>query len=113
VGGGFLVVGFLALTTVDTEAFRPTGRQVAVLVYLGVVASGLGFYGWNRGAAIVTNPGVLAVFNNLKIPLGVLVALVFFGESAESWRLAGGSVLILVALALSLKKGRQDSGTPV
>ncbi|HEX9014265.1 MAG TPA: EamA family transporter, partial [Anaerolineaceae bacterium] len=25
-------------------------RQVWILVYLGVIASGLGFYGWNRGA---------------------------------------------------------------
>lgn len=74
-----------------------TATQWLVLAYLGVVASGLGFFLWNVGARRV-NAGTLAVFNNLKIPLGIVVALLVFGESADLPRLALGGVVILLAL---------------
>jgi drug/metabolite transporter (DMT)-like permease len=72
------------------------GEQWAVLLYLGVIASGLGFFGWNRGAA-QTSTGALAVANNLKVPLAVACALVFFGESADLLRLAVGGALVVGA----------------
>ncbi|MDR0536402.1 MAG: EamA family transporter [Puniceicoccales bacterium] len=61
---------------VDWGAFlhATTLSQWTVLAYLGTVASGVCFFLWNRGALQV-NAGVLAVFNNLKIPLGVVCSL--------------------------------------
>ncbi len=53
-----------------------TLKQTGILLYLGVIASGLGFFLWNTGARQV-GPGALAVFNNLKIPLGILVSVLF------------------------------------
>jgi len=73
--------------------------QVAVLVYLGVVASGLGFFLFNAGARR-TDLGTLAIFNNLKIPLAILAGGLIFHETVDWTRLMiGGSVL---ALALGL-----------
>ncbi|MGJ3242305.1 MAG: EamA family transporter [Opitutales bacterium] len=71
------------------------------LLYLGTVASGLGFFCWNRGAARVT-PGQLAVMNNAVIPVAVLVSLLLFREAADfglaDWtRVLAGSSLLLVA----------------
>lgn len=74
------------------------------LLYLGAIASGLGFFGWNRGAAQV-NAGVLAVWNNLKIPLAVVVSLMVFGEDASLRTLAIGATLILASLWLATCRG--------
>lgn len=82
---------------------RLTGGQAAVLLYLGLLASGAGFFLWNVGAARVS-AGTLAVMNNLKVPLAVAVSLLFFGERADLARLAVGAAAIGLALYLNEKK---------
>ncbi len=74
-----------------------SGSQLASIAYLGVVASGICFMVWNQGATKVA-PGVLAAFNNAKIPLSVLASIVFFGERPSLWKLAAGSLLILAGI---------------
>ncbi len=66
-----------------------------VLLYLGLLPTGLGFYLWNRGAARASS-GFLAVANNLKVPLAVAVAWIVFGESAPFVRVMM-SLLVMVA----------------
>jgi drug/metabolite transporter (DMT)-like permease len=83
--------------------------QAVIIVYLGVLASGLGFLLFNYGATRV-NVGVLAVMNNLKIPLGVLVSLLVFGEKASWGRLATGCVVILLGLALAQSAESKPQG---
>jgi drug/metabolite transporter (DMT)-like permease len=102
---GLLLVGGLAVTAVTTTlrggwgSFAALDHQaIAALAYLGVVASGLGFFLWNAGA-VRAQPATLAVLNNLKIPLGVAVALLLFGEATDLPRLiAGGGVMLLAAV---------------
>src|SRR5688572_7684577 len=79
-----------------------TSPQVLTLLYLGVLASGLGFFLWNVGATRVT-AGTLAVMNNAKVPLAVAVALIFFGEQAHLLSLAASLVLMSVAVWLAGK----------
>lgn len=105
----WLYLGGLAVTTVGTtlaggwsSAAAVTATQAAVLAYLGVVATGLGFYLWNRGAVLVS-AGALAVLNNFKIPLAIAAALTMFGEQANLRRLALGGGLMLVAAALAVR----------
>jgi len=74
----------------------PSARQAGVLLYLGVFVSGLSYFLWNSGARRVSS-GVLAVMNNVKIPLGVLVSLCLFRESVNTATLSAGGVLILAA----------------
>ncbi len=75
----------------------PTLAQLAILAYLGLIASGICFFLWNRGARLVS-AGQLAVMNNLKIPLGVAVSLLIFRETAGLATLLAGALLIAVAL---------------
>ena len=70
------------------------------LLYLGVLPTGLGFYLWNKGAARV-GAGVLAVANNLKIPLAVLVSWLVFREEAAYGRVLVGLAVIVGALFLA------------
>jgi carboxylate/amino acid/amine transporter len=82
--------------------------QLLVLLYLGPLASGVGFFLWNIGATRV-EAGVLAVFNNVKIPLAVLVALLFFAEHVEWLRLIGGGGIIALALWLNYRRRAGNS----
>ncbi len=98
--GGALAAGIPALVTTPWQTLALTGRQLLTLVYLGAVASGLGFFMWNVGARKV-NAGTLAVFNDLKIPLAVAVSLIFFGEKASLPHLLIGGAVVVGALALN------------
>jgi len=80
--------------------------QWGALLYLGAVASGLGFFLWNAGAARV-NPATLAVFNNLKIPVAILLAIAVFGEQADPASLIPGLLVLLGALALAEARWRR------
>jgi drug/metabolite transporter (DMT)-like permease len=107
---GLLYLG-AALTAALAAAGTPwaalviTAKQAIILLYLGVIASGLGFFLWNIGARRVSS-GTLAVFNNLKIPLGILVSVFFFRETADWPRLLGGGALMALALAVNAFKKR-------
>ena len=41
---------------------------------------------------------MLAVFNNLKIPLAIIISLIFYNESANLTRLFIGGGIIIVAM---------------
>ncbi len=105
-----LYAGALAVTAIGTtirggwaSAGALAGGQLGALLYLGVIASGLCFFAWNKGAVRVS-AATLAVFNNLKVPLAVLVALVVFGEQASLTRLGVGGGLMLLAAALAVRE---------
>jgi drug/metabolite transporter (DMT)-like permease len=106
--GGFLAAGLSALFSVRWQALTVTGAQISILFYLGLLASALGFFLWNLGARQV-NAGLLAVMNNLKVPLGVACSLIFFGEQTDLLRLFLGGLIILAAFWLNeawAKRGR-------
>ncbi len=79
-------------------------RQGAVLFYLGLVASGLGFFLFNAGARR-TDIGTLAVFNNLKIPLAILASGLVFREAIDWSRLLLGGAVLALALGLNARTG--------
>ena len=111
-----LYLGAAAVTAVGTSLLggweslnHLEAGQVLVMIYLGVLASGLCFFWWNKGAVIV-NPGLLAVFNNLKIPLAVAAAVIFFGESARWVSLLTGGGLMALGVWISLDRKRGEKG---
>jgi drug/metabolite transporter (DMT)-like permease len=98
---GALFVTLPLAAPLAAESFAAmTATQWSVLAYLGILASGIGFFMWNVGATRVS-AAVLSVMNNVKVPLAVACSLLFFGESAEVWRLAAGGALIALALWLA------------
>ncbi len=71
-----------------------------ILCWLGLVPSGLGFFLFNHGALSV-NTHTLSIFNNLKIPLAIIIVMVVFGQwdYVESWsRFFIGAFVMLAAL---------------
>jgi drug/metabolite transporter (DMT)-like permease len=82
-----------------------TPERLGTLLYLGVIASGLGFYLWNRGATRVRS-AELAVMNNAKTPLAVAVSLIVFGEQANLLRLCLGAGLMALASVLASRTAK-------
>jgi len=88
---------------VNTQAWHLpqfTPNQLAALLYLGVLASGICFFLWNYGARKV-NTGALAVCNNLKIPLAIACSALFFHEAVNWPQLIAGSAILVLALAIN------------
>lgn len=89
-GPGYLLFG-------DTSMLPETGLQWGVLLWLGVVASAVGLFLWNRGATLV-DAGRLAVMNNALVPAGLVVNIVIWNQDADLLRLALGGAIIVSAL---------------
>jgi drug/metabolite transporter (DMT)-like permease len=70
-------------------------RSWILPVYLGIVATGLGFFLWNRGVQKVEATKATLV-GNFKGPLAVVWGAIFLGE-AITLRLVAGVVLLMVA----------------
>jgi len=109
---GWMYVGATLVTTIPAALttgglhVHLTNPQIVTLLYLGVVPSGLAFFLWNIGATRA-NAGTLAVFNNAKIPLGMLCAVLFFSEHVQSpWRLAVGAGVIIAAVIVNERCGK-------
>ncbi len=98
--GGFLIAAIVSAVLVDWSNVVITSTQWWNLLYLGALASGLGFFLWNFGARR-TNIGALAIFNNLKIPLAITVSIIFFHEQTDLPSLLLGGLLVLGSLLLN------------
>ena len=84
----------------NSESLPSTGTQWAVLGWLGLVASGVGYFAWNRGATKV-DAGTLAIMNNALVPAGLLVNLVIWNRDADISRLLLGALIMGFSLWLN------------
>lgn len=102
--GALAITALTSLFFTSWGEFRPSLSQWGVLAYLGMLASGLGFFLWNYGATRV-NTGTLAAFNNAKVPLAVLCSVLFFRETPQSVPrlLASLGLLVLAVLVAEWK----------
>ncbi|ATB68975.1 acetate efflux pump MadN-like [Sulfurospirillum diekertiae] len=91
---GALIIGIVAFGLfANTDKLSPTLIQWGVLVWLGVVASGLGYFLWNKGACEV-DAGVLAIMNNVHVPAGLIVNILIWGTPTNYFLLTLGSGVI-------------------
>lgn len=98
--GAFCVVLPAFLLLGNPDRLPHTSVQWGVLSWLGLVASGLGFYLWNKGATLVDG-GTLGIMNNALIPAGLIVNLLLWNRDADLPRLALGGGIILLSLWLN------------
>ena len=91
------VITFLAFGNFDK--ISPSAIEWGVLFWLGLVASGLGYFLWNRGACTV-DAGVLAIMNNILVPAGLLVNIVIWNKDVNYVTLFIGGSLIMLSLYL-------------
>ena len=97
---GASIVALAAWLILGQPQYPTSGTQWGILLWLGAVASGLGYFLWNKGATQVS-PGTLAAMNNALIPAGLLVNLLLWNRDADLPRLAIGGTIIVAAVLLS------------
>ncbi|WP_024612259.1 carboxylate/amino acid/amine transporter [Pseudoalteromonas sp. TB64] len=103
---GWFFIGALIVAIVcyvlfgDASKLPSTSTQWGVLIYLGIIASGLGYFAWNKGATLV-NVGALAVMNNLLIPAGIIINVLIWNRDADIVRLSIGAGIMLGALLVN------------
>ena len=79
-----------------------TIEQWLLILWLGGGASGVGYYLWNYGSTKV-KVETLATMNNLVIPLGLFVDIIFFTGNHDFQTLIIGTIIIIFSIAASLK----------
>lgn len=100
---GALVVSCFGLAIWGNfDRLPTTASQWWLLLYLGVIASGLGYFLWNKGATLV-DAGSLAIMNNALIPAGLVVNLVIWQTQVDWLKLLAGSSIIVFALWLNAR----------
>lgn len=97
---GALIVVSIAWVLLGGDKYPTQIHQWGILLWLGVVASGLGYFLWNKGATLV-NSGQLAVMNNVLIPAGLLVNLLIWNRDTDLLRLTIGAAILMLALWLN------------
>lgn len=91
----------------NSDRLPSTSLQWGILIWLGLAASGLGMFLWNRGGCRV-DAGTLAIMNNALVPAGLLVNLLIWNRDADLLRLTLGGTVIALSLWIN---GRYRSGT--
>jgi len=98
--GASVIAGLGVLFFGDLTKMPTTNLQWGILLWLGIVASGLGYLGWNLSGKRV-NTGQLATMNNALIPAGILVNVIFWEQSFDYTRLSIGALIIILAVWLA------------
>lgn len=83
-------------------------KQFSIILYLGIVASGVCLFLWNKGSRMV-NHGTLAIMNNLKISLGILVSIFIFQERADLIKVIVSLIIILISVFIQERYQRSDT----
>ncbi|MDV7104107.1 carboxylate/amino acid/amine transporter [Vibrio sp. TH_r3] len=95
---GALCIAVLAFALFGNADKMPTTfTQWGILTYLGLIASGMGYFLWNKGACLV-NAGTLAAMNNALVPTGLVVNILIWNRDADLPRLLLGGAVILLSL---------------
>ena len=100
--GAFFVAVIALITLGNPAKFHVDLTQTLVLLWLGAVASGVGYFMWNKGACEVDS-GVLAIMNNALIPAAIIVNLLFWQKDANLTRLIVGAAIMYISLLIHNK----------
>ena len=108
--GGIIVISLMAAFFSDFSKIPSTWNQYFAFAWLGLVASGLGYFFWNMGVKRVSY-GTLAVMNNAFIPLTLLVNIVLWNEKIAFLSFFLGTITLLGGVMLETSL-RQEHSNP-
>lgn len=98
--GASLIAGVAYLFWGNSLKYPSEPEQWLALLWLGFVASGLGYLFWNKGATKVS-VRTLAIMNNAIVPVAIFVNLFWGGDIKNVSQFSMGSMLILLSLLLN------------
>ena len=95
--GAFLVAVVAWSMLGNAQKMPETSLQWGILLFLGVAASGIGYFMWNYGATQV-DAGTLGIMNNMHVPAGLLVNLAIWQTQPRWPSFIIGALVILASL---------------
>ena len=95
--GAFLVAVVAWSMLGNAQNMPETTLQWSILIFLGVAASGIGYFMWNYGATQV-DAGTLGIMNNMHVPAGLLVNLAIWHQQPHWPSFITGALVILASL---------------
>lgn len=98
--GALLIVLPAYLFLGDFEKMPSSNRHYGALIFLGVFATALGQYWWNKGSTQVSID-LVAAMNNATVPIGILINILVFKYQPQWIHFLTGSLFILGALGLN------------
>ncbi|MBT0728301.1 EamA family transporter [Rosenbergiella australiborealis] len=98
--GAVIISAILFALFGNTAQLPHTSLQWGLLVYLGLIATALGSLWLAKGSTQVSVTA-LAIFNELHVPIGLVINLLFWGSDVPVIRLLAGCALIAVAVAIN------------
>lgn len=99
--GALIVIIPLSLVLSDYTRIPDTLTHYLVLIWLGVFASGIGYYLWNQGGSQVS-AAKLSVMNNAVIPLAIFVEFIFWNGDIN-WAKFIPGLFIMMSAGIYLK----------
>jgi drug/metabolite transporter (DMT)-like permease len=96
------LVPFVRTSTAETVS-AATGEEALLLLYLGVLATLLGYIGWNYGLRGL-GPTRAVTYTYAISPLAVAIGAVVLDEPVTIW-LALGAALVVGGIALAQRRG--------
>lgn len=94
---GALIIVLPAYLLLGTFKFTAQTSTILAILYAGFLATGIGQYLWLQGATKVS-AGTLSVMNNLIIPLGIIINILFGGVIDMPVEFTIGSTIIIASL---------------
>lgn len=95
--GAFMVAIVAWFMLGNAQKIPATTLQWGILVFLGVAASGIGYFMWNYGATQV-DAGTLGIMNNMHVPAGLLVNLAIWHQQPHWPSFIIGAAVIVASL---------------
>ena len=101
---GAILIGMLGLIWEQPVALmRMDLRDTALVIYLGVFSSGMTFFLQQRATAVLT-PGAVTAYSYL-VPFVSMVLLFVAQPQRIGWHWLPGSLMVVLAIALLLRRG--------
>ena len=97
--GALIPISIVLVSRATVDLSQVSNLQWGVLLWLGLVASGVCYYLWNTGAKLVSY-GELAVMNNAVIPAAILVNVIFWGAKIQWTSFLLGAFIIICGILI-------------
>lgn len=98
--GALVVSGIATILFADWSRHPSSAIHWGVLIWLGVVASGVGYLAWSMASKKV-NIAQLATMNNMLIPAGLIVNFLFWGAELDWLQLLIGGAVIMFGVVIA------------
>ena len=100
--GSLLISSFGLIISSQGLSLPGSFAEWILVLWLGGISTGLGYYFWNRGSEYVSST-TLAVMNNLVIPTALLVETVFFSRTVNIESYIIGTIIIISTIVASVR----------